>query len=139
MATPIRTGQNANVPHAPPSSKVEGEMPERPYEEVPADQLADEIEHISPEGRPGEPRMGPRQIGLLIGGLAILVLAGGIAAMALLSVAAGLFILALGIALLIANPVVWASIGRASERAEAKHRIEGHPTRPTTSGSSHRA
>lgn len=96
------------------------------YEDLPASELADEIETISPEGRPADPEFGPKRMGLFLSLLVGLVLIIGVVIAIFGSVIMGFAFVVLGIAWMLVNPAVWASLSRAKERNEAKHNIDAH-------------
>lgn len=96
------------------------------YEDLPKEELADEIERISPEGRPADPGMGPRRMGLFLSLLVGLILLIGVVTAIFGSVIMGFAFVVLGIAWMLVNPAVWASLARARERGEAKGNIDEH-------------
>lgn len=94
------------------------------YEDVPKEVLADEIEEISPEGRPADPELGPRRMSLFLSLLVGLILLIGVVTAIFGSVIMGFAFVVLGITWMLVNPAVWASVSRARERGEAKHNID---------------
>lgn len=107
--------------------------PPEPYEPHPLsmeerEELAARISEISPEGRPADPAMGPRRIGLLLAGAASLFLIVGVVMALSTTVAVGVAMGAFGLVLFALNPEVWAAIARAQEREEVnEHQGPGHP------------
>lgn len=96
------------------------------YEDLPKEQLADEIEEISPEGRPADPEFGPKRIGLFLSLLMGVILLVGVIIAIFGSVIMGFAFVVLGLAWMLVNPAVWASVSRARERNEAKNNIDAH-------------
>lgn len=94
------------------------------YEDLPKEELADEIEMISPEGRPADPEFGPKRMGLFLSLLVGVILLIGVVTAVFGSVIMGFAFVVLGLAWLFVNPAVWASVARARERNEAKQHID---------------
>lgn len=99
---------------------------DRAGEEAPIEQVeAEELKHISPEGRPADPAVRSRTLAVLIA-----VAIGVVITAAALIAGAGSpgFAIAIGlvgvIVVLLANPVIWASALRAREREQLHHEHE---------------
>lgn len=97
-----------------PVPKPEIEEPE----EVRLEREAQKIEEVSPEGRPAVPEIKAGGIGLMLIAIVVLLVVIGIIVAIVYRPAAGIGIAAFGLVILLFNPVVWASIFRASEREE---------------------
>lgn len=85
---------------------------------------ADEIQSVSPEGRPADPKVGPAGIrGIMIAMIAIVLVACAIA-----TIWIGWYALPVAgfiIAIICVNPALWAARDRAHDREEVlKHRID---------------
>lgn len=96
------------------------------YEDLPKQELADEIEEISPEGRPADPEFGPKRMSLFLSLLVGVILLIGVITAIFGSVIMGFAFVVLGITWMLVNPAVWASVSRARERNDAKHNIDAH-------------
>lgn len=96
------------------------------YEDLPKRELADEIEEISPEGRPADPEFGPKRMSLFLSLLVGVILLIGVITAIFGSVIMGFAFVVLGITWMLVNPAVWASVSRARERNDAKHNIDAH-------------
>lgn len=83
---------------------------------------ARKIEAVSPEGRPAVPEVKAAGIGLMLVSIIVLLLVIGMIVALAVSEPAGIAIAALGVLIFLINPVVWASVLRASEREEVDHR-----------------
>ena len=94
------------------------------YERLPAEDLASEIEHTSPEGRPADPMMSPRRIYLLLALFALMFIVGGVIVALAYDRTVGIGVGVAGVALLALNPTVWAAVSRARERRDAQHTVE---------------
>ncbi|MFI4898140.1 MAG: hypothetical protein ACIARR_09970 [Phycisphaerales bacterium JB059] len=118
-----------------PDTGVSGEEDARRYttgaagdpeaRRVKTERVREDVEKISPEGRPAHPETGSGGVlGFLIGSVivvAMLAVATGIFA----GVAAGLVVLVFGLGLaVLINPVVWTSMFRAEELREAERHEE---------------
>ena len=89
-----------------------------------------EIEAVSVEGRPANPRVGPRRIGLLLLSMCVVVLAAAVLAAVAVSPSVGVMLAVFSFVLLLVNPEVWASVSRARERREAQRRHQHGDTEP---------
>lgn len=96
------------------------------YEDLPKQELADEIEEISPEGRPADPEFGPKRMSLFLSLLVGVILLIGVITAIFGSLIMGFAFVVLGITWMLVNPAVWASVSRARERNDAKHNIDAH-------------
>lgn len=120
----------------PRAAKVDPESPEAksaeetPYDDVPQEELVEEIHEISPEGEPGDPEVGPRGIGLLLLGFGAALLLIGVVVAVVYHAYLGVAAFALGVLLMLVNPQFWVAVLRARERARAKRHVaarHGHP------------
>jgi len=89
----------------------------KPHTATDAEDLAERIAQISPEGRPAHPGASPAKIGLIIvcSGIGVILL--GVIGAFFIDVAVGLVVAVLGLIMLAMNPQVWAGAARAKERA----------------------
>ncbi len=107
------------------------DAPREPHaEDLPPEQMSDEIARHSPEGRPGDPTAGGRTIAFLIMGLALGLIAGAVFVGLTVRWEAGVAVGALAILLLFLNPAVWGSILRAKERERAARNVAHDARRP---------
>lgn len=88
-----------------------------------SEELGDEIERISPEGRPGDPGAGPRQIGLLFVLFIILFLLVALVLAITVRPMVGVGVAAFTLMIFAVNPEVHASIIRARERKAAEEHV----------------
>ncbi|MEZ6234005.1 MAG: hypothetical protein R3B68_07435 [Phycisphaerales bacterium] len=74
------------------------------------------IEVVSPEGRPGDPNFGSRQLGMMlvaiVVGMLVVALVLALLTQTVLAIAVGV----IGILLFVVNPEIWAAILRTRER-----------------------
>ncbi len=92
------------------------------------EELATKIEAVSPEGRPADPEMGPKRIGMFLGAMVGVMVLIGVLVSILGSRPLGAAIAIFGIMLLAVHPTVWAAILRAKERKDVnKEQAPGEP------------
>ena len=113
----IQTGRT------PPSAPLSEDSKRPQAEDLPPEEMSNEIARHSPEGRPGDPTAGGRTIALLIMGLALGLIAGAVFVGLTVRWEAGVAVGALAILLLFLNPAVWGSILRAKERERAARNV----------------
>lgn len=95
---------------------------------MPGPNSAEEIEAVSPEGKPADANTGPGSIWLMLVGAWVLLAIVAVVIGSTLSWAMAALMLVLGTLGMIFNPVVLASMSRAKERREVLHHHEqGHP------------
>jgi hypothetical protein len=96
------------------------------YDQLPREELAEEISHVSSDGRPMRPELSPKRTILLVLGFFVAVLAIAAVLAVLVSWLLGLTVAVLGGAFTLVHPAVWASVQRSREREQAKQRLEAH-------------
>lgn len=105
------------------SSADEARPAPRPgSEEAEHEKEARKIEAVSPEGRPAVPEVKAGGIGLLLISVVVALVVIGIVVAIVFRPIAGIAIAVLGVLIFLINPVVWASVFRASEREEVDQR-----------------
>lgn len=97
--------------------------PSAHIQENPSDErYASQVEHVSSEGRPGDPRLRSTRLRVLMVSLAaVLFLIAAVFAWRF-NAAAGISVAVIGLIFLFANPVVWAGLSRASEREKVEQK-----------------
>ena len=121
--------------HTPPGSQSPEKAEQmregdRDTRDLPNEELAEEIQRVSPEGPPAHPEAGPRTIIKLIVGIALLIiLAGILTAVFSGHVILGVVTAAVGLALLVLNPQIWANVFRAEERNRAVRDLKSREQR----------
>lgn len=104
------------------TSDQKGRTPIDPNQDPPAQQppVADpharDIAERSPEGIPGDPKVGSRAVARTIVGFAVLAMFSAVLVAVFVNRWLGLAVGILAFGLLLANPVFWAAILRARER-----------------------
>lgn len=96
------------------------------YDRLPREELSEEIEQVSGEGRPVHPELSPKRTILLVFGFFVAVLLIAAVLGVLVNWVLGLTVAVLGGVFTLVHPAVWASVQRSREREEAKERVEGH-------------
>jgi uncharacterized membrane protein len=96
-----------------------------PDTQLDIEDLANEIARESPEGRPAFPRLGARDIWMLLGGAALFLLVGGVLVAVFIDRQVGVTATVLSLALFLVYPIFWASILRARERQRIRRSHSG--------------
>lgn len=108
-----QTSTPRSGPKAPP--KPDGDASPAAIREVTEVRRA-VIETVSPEGRPGDPNFGVKELGIMMVSIVVFLL---IAALVLALLTQSVLAIAIGIIailLFVANPQVWAAMARTRER-----------------------
>ena len=95
------------------------------YEDLPDEQLAEEITRVSPEGEPAHPEVSPRRIGLFYVTLIFIGIIVGAVVGAIFGPRVGVGFALVILILLLINPETWAALHRARERKKAEQRLRG--------------
>ncbi len=94
-------------------------------------QVAEKLEHESPEGRPAHPEIGRRKVRLLLLLVAMATIVAGVLISVFYQPITGVVVAILGLILIIFNPMVWVSLLRGQEVDEARDDLTRH-SRPAT-------
>lgn len=118
-----RAGGRAPEPGRPRATPGPAESAEHAHRREEVEHRREEIERYSPEGSPGDPEYGARDIGWILVAAAVGVIVLSIVVGAFAGVAAGAVVLVFGLGLaLLFNPEIWAASVRAEERYEIDHK-----------------